>query len=155
MTDGKAGLQVGFYHLTRSSVEEALPRLLEKVLAAGHRVVVRVGGREQLELLDRALWTYRRDSFLPHGSRADGFAERQPIYLTTGLENPNAATVLVLVHGAPAEGIEDFARCLDMFDGNDPEAVAAARQRWRAARDAGHELVYWQQNERGGWQRAR
>ncbi len=148
-------MEVGFYHLTRSRLEEALPRLLEKVLAAGHRVVVRIADREQLELLDRALWTYRRDSFLPHGSRADGFAERQPIYLTTGLENPNGAGVLVLIGGASTEGLDGYARCVDMFDGNDPEAVAAARRRWRAAREAGHELVYWQQDERGGWRRAR
>jgi len=148
-------LQIGFYHLTRSRVEEALPRLLEKVLAAGHRVVVRTADGEQLELLNRALWTYRRDSFLPHGSRADGFADRQPVYLTTGLDNPNGATVLVLVGGASLEGGEAYARCLDMFDGNDPEAVAAARRRWRAARESGHELVYWQQTDGGGWQRAR
>lgn len=148
-------MQVGFYHLTRSRLEEALPRLLEKVLEAGQRAVVRVADGEQLELLNRALWTYRRESFLPHGTRADGFAERQPIYLTAGLENPNGARVLVLVGGASTEGMADYARCLDLFDGNDPEAVAAARARWRAAREAGHELVYWQQKEGGGWQRAR
>ncbi len=148
-------MQVGFYHLTRSRLEEALPRLLEKVLEAGQRAVVRVADGEQLELLNRALWTYRRESFLPHGTRADGFAERQPIYLTAGLENPNGARVLVLVGGASTEGMADYERCLDLFDGNDPEAVAAARARWRAAREAGHELVYWQQKEGGGWQRAR
>jgi len=148
-------LQVGFYHLTRSRPEEALPRLLEKVLAAGHRAVVRVADGEQLELLNRALWTYRRDSFLPHGTRADGFADRQPVYLTTGLENPNGARVLVVVGGASSEGMEDYDRCLELFDGDDPEQVATARRRWRAAREAGHELVYWQQNARGGWQRAR
>ncbi|HFA60280.1 MAG TPA: DNA polymerase III subunit chi [Rhodospirillales bacterium] len=155
MTAGRCVLQVGFYHLTRSRLEEALPRLLEKVLEAGQRAVVRVADGEQLELLNRALWTYRRESFLPHGTRADGFAERQPIYLTAGLENPNGARVLVLVGGASTEGMADYARCLDLFDGNDPEAVAAARARWRAAREAGHELVYWQQKEGGGWQRAR
>ncbi len=155
MRPGDSTLQIGFYHLTRSRVEEALPRLLEKVLAAGHRVVVRAADREQLELLNRILWTYRRDSFLPHGGPADGFADRQPVYLTTGLDNPNEATVLVLVGGAPAEGREAYARCLDMFDGNDPEAVAAARRRWRAAREGGHELVYWQQTDGGGWRRAR
>ena len=81
--------EVGFYHLTRSTLDEALPRLLEKAYAAGHRVLVRVGDPERLELLNRALWTYGKESFLPHGARSDGFAEDQPIYLTTQVENPN------------------------------------------------------------------
>ena len=80
--------EVGFYHLTRSNLEAALPRLLEKAYAAGNRVLVRGSDPERLELLNRALWTYGKDTFLPHGGKGDGFAEQQPIYLTVGPENP-------------------------------------------------------------------
>lgn len=146
--------EVGFYHLTRSRLEEALPRLLEKAYAAGQRAIVRVGDEERLELLNRALWTYAADSFLPHGSRADGNAERQPIYLTTSEENPNGATLLLLVDGAAAPDLAAFTRCLDLFDGGDPEAVERARARWREALAQGHRCVYWQQTERGGWTKA-
>jgi DNA polymerase-3 subunit chi len=143
--------EVGFYHLTRSTLEDALPRLLEKAHAGGSRVVVRVGDSERLELLNRALWTYGKDSFLPHGTRADGFPEDQPIYLTTQVENPNGASILVLVHDAAAPDLGSFDRCLDLFDGGDPDAVSRARVRWRAAAAAGHGCIYWQQSERGGW----
>jgi DNA polymerase-3 subunit chi len=146
--------EIGFYHLTRSSLEQALPRLLEKVLASGQRAVVRVPDPKRLEQLDRALWTYDADSFLPHGTRADGFPESQPILLTADEERPNGATILVLVDGAPYGDLQPFSRCLDLFDGGSEEAVAAARERWRAARAHGHKLVYWQQNERGGWIKA-
>ncbi len=143
--------EIGFYHLTRSTLEEALPRLLEKAYAGATRVLVRIGDAERLELLNRALWTHGKDSFLPHGTRADGFAEDQPIYLTTQIENPNGATILVLVHDAEAPDLASFDRCLDLFDGDDPSAVDRARGRWRAATAAGHGCVYWQQSERGGW----
>jgi DNA polymerase-3 subunit chi len=146
--------EVGFYHLTRTPLEEALPRLLEKVLAAGKRAVVRVAEPERLELLNRSLWTYANDSFLPHGTRADGLAEEQPVYLTTGEEVPNGASVLVLLDGTEAEDLGAFERCLALFDGRDTEAVARARERWRAAVAGGHQVTYWQQNERGGWVRA-
>ena len=146
--------EIGFYHLTRSTLDEALPRLLEKAYAAGNRVLVRVGDPERLELLNRALWTYGKESFLPHGTRSDGFAEEQPIYLTTQVENPNGATVLVLVEDAPAPDLAAFDRCLDLFDGGDTEAVARARERWRGALAAGHGCTYWQQGERGGWVKA-
>lgn len=147
--------EVGFYHLTRSRLEEALPRLLEKAHALGQRALVRAGDGERLELLNRALWTYAKESFLPHGARGDGHAGRQPIYLTTGSENPNGARLLVLVDGAEAGGdLDRFDRCLDLFDGGDPEAVERARLRWRDALARGHRCVYWRQTERGAWSKA-
>ena len=35
--------EIGFYHLTQSPLERALPRLLEKAHASGARVVVMAG----------------------------------------------------------------------------------------------------------------
>lgn len=145
--------EISFYHLTRQPLNKALPRLLEKVLAAGHRALVLAGSEERVEDLDAALWTYDAQSFLPHGSRALGHAERQPIFLTTAEENPNKADILVLVDGADPAFVGDFTRCLDMFDGNDDAAVEAARERWKRWKAAGHELTYWQQTEGGGWTR--
>jgi DNA polymerase-3 subunit chi len=146
--------EFGFYHLTRSGLDQALPRLLEKAHGSGKRVILRCADAERLDQLDRLLWTYATDSFLPHGSAADGHAERQPIWLTTAMDKPNGATILVLVDGAPADDAGTFERVLELFDGRDPEAVARARERWRWAEAQGHDRVYWQQNERGGWQRA-
>ncbi len=146
--------ELGFYHLTRSGLDEALPRLLEKAHEQGKRVVLRCRDPERLDQLDRLLWTYRNDSFLPHGSAADGHAERQPIWLTTGLDRPNGAAVLVLIDGAEADDAALYERVLELFDGRDAVAVAAARARWRWAESQGMSRVYWQQNERGGWQRA-
>ena len=143
---------IGFYHLTRTPLERALPRLLEKVAGAGRRAVVLAGSEERAETLNALLWTFDPDSFLPHGTARDGNPAQQPIWLTTLDENPNGATVLVLIDGMVSARLAEFERCLDLFDGNDPEAVAAARERWRAARQAGHALTYWQQTEQGGWQ---
>jgi DNA polymerase-3 subunit chi len=145
--------EIGFYHLTKTPLERALPKLLEKVLAVGMRAVVIAGSEERVEALDAALWSYEQLSFLPHGSARDGEPEEQPIWLTTQDENPNGSTVLVLADGVQSSQIDRFARCLDMFDGRDPDAVAAARARWRAFKEAGHTLAYWQQNEAGGWAR--
>jgi DNA polymerase-3 subunit chi len=146
--------ELGFYHLTRSGLDAALPRLLEKIRSAGHRVVVRLADAERLDQLDRLLWTFRNDSFLPHGTRQDGHGQAQPIWLTTGTDTPNGATVLVLIDGAEAADAASFERVLELFDGRDAEAVARARERWRWAETQGMDRVYWQQDERGRWQRA-
>ncbi len=144
--------QVGFYHLLRLPLEQALPRLLEKALAAGLRVVVLAGSAERVAYLDDRLWTYADESWLPHGSARDGDAESQPVWLTDREENPNGASVLIVCDGAEPARIGDWARCLDLFDGNDPDAVQAARERWKRRKAEGQELVYYQQTERGGWE---
>jgi len=144
---------VAFYHLQRKSLEEALPELLEKVLQRGLRALVLTGSAERAEALNDLLWTYSREGFLPHGIAADGHAGEQPIFLTEREENPNQASVLLLVDGGNPGYFASFDRCLDLFDGNDEAAVVAARQRWAAAKAAGHSLTYWQQGERGGWEK--
>ncbi len=142
---------IGFYHLQRTGLERALPKLLEKALERGMRAVVLAGSEERVEALNAALWTYEQRSFLPHGSARDGFAEEQPVYLAAAEENPNGATLLILVDGMEAAALSDYERCLDLFDGNDPDAVAAARERWTKAKEAGHGVTYWQQDEQGRW----
>jgi DNA polymerase III subunit chi len=144
--------EVGFYHLLSTPLERALPRLLERARADGHVIVVRAGSAERVAQLDALLWTYDEASFLAHGSARDGNAAAQPIWLTDGDDNPNKATMLVLVDGVAAGDLSGFARCADLFDGNDSDAVAAARERWRRARADGHALTYWQQTA-AGWER--
>jgi DNA polymerase III subunit chi len=144
--------EIGFYHLSSTPLERSLPRLLERARTQGHRIVVRAASLERVEHLSATLWTYDEAGFLPHGTARDGNAAVQPIWLTDGGENPNGASMLVLIDGVGAEDIGSYARCADLFDGNDAGAVEAARARWRRAREAGHTLAYWQQTA-SGWER--
>lgn len=146
--------EIGFYQLEHAPLERALPKLLEKVLERGLRALVLAGSEERVETLNSVLWTYQQRSFLPHGSAKDGFATAQPVYLTTQQENPNGASVLVLVDGTDHDDLLSFERCLFLFDGKDVDAVARARERWRADKAAGHEVIYWQQTPEGRWERA-
>jgi DNA polymerase-3 subunit chi len=143
---------VRFYHLQRSTLNELLPTLLEKARERGHRIVVKLGSAERVATIDASLWTYRPESFLAHGTAAEGEADRQPIWLTVEDENPNKADMLVLADGATCAKIDGWAILCDLFDGNDEEAVAAARGRWSAWKTAGHALTYWQQGPRG-WEK--
>jgi len=144
--------EIGFYHLTRTGPEAALPRLLGRTLEAGERAVVRCGSPERLAALDTALWTAPEPAWLPHGTAAMGSAELQPIWLTTEDEAPNGARFLFLVDGAESARLDQFVRVFDLFDGNDEAQVQRARERWKAAKAAGHVLTYWQQTARG-WEK--
>lgn len=144
---------IRFYHLLHKKLEQALPELVGKAVERGHKVLVRAGSRERVEVLDTALWTAIPDSFIPHSAVRDGYAAEQPVFLTTEHDNPNAADVLMLTDGASAPELDGFTMCCEVFDGNDEEAVLAARARWKTYKDAGHDLTYYQQNERGGWEK--
>jgi DNA polymerase III subunit chi len=145
--------EVNFYHLTRSSLEDALPRLLLKTLQAGERAVVLLGSPERVDALNTHLWSYDQASFLPHGSARDGEADRQPVWLTHLDENPNGAAFLFVADRARSDHVGDYKRCFELFDGRDEGAVADARERWKAYRDAGHAVIYWQQTPAGGWEK--
>lgn len=143
--------EVLFYHLERAPLESVLPQLLEKTLERGWRAVVQVGQQDRLEALDEALWTYTPESFLPHGSARDGNAPDQPVYLTTGDDTPNGAGIRFLVEGADPAAYAGFTRMVFLFDGNNPDAVSAARAQWKAAKSAGCTVTYWQQDSGGRW----
>jgi DNA polymerase-3 subunit chi len=152
MTEGET--EVYFYHLEQRTLEEVLPTLLERSLERGWRAVVQATSEERVEALNTQLWTYREESFLPHGTARDGSPEAHPIYLTAGDDNPNGACVRFLVDGAAlADPSSPYARVVFIFDGRDEAAVAQARADWRAAKAKGHAVSYWQQDAGGRWQK--
>ena len=140
---------IGFYHLTRTGPDQALPALLGRTLGARERAVVVCGTEQRVDSLDRALWECKDPAWLPHGTPRTGNADLQPIWLTTTEERPNGARFLFLLDGAESADVAAWARVFDLFDGNDAASVEKARHRWSAARAAGHELTYWRQGERG------
>lgn len=144
--------EVRFYHLTQSSLEQALPALLEKVLERNWRAVVMTGSGERAETLTQMLWTYRDHGFLPHGNARDGHAADQPIWLTEQDENPNGAKVLMLTDGAATQNAASYDLVCEIFDGGSAEAVDASRARWKTYKDSGFDLTYWQQGEKG-WEK--
>jgi DNA polymerase III subunit chi len=146
--------EVAFYHLTRTRLEQALPSLLEKTLQRGWRAVVRVGSEERLRALDDHLWTYREESFLPHGTAGDGSPENQPILLTLGEGCPNGATVVFAVDGAELPAPDGFERLILVFDSDDDEAIQRARSKWAEYKAAGTPVSYWKQDEDGRWAQA-
>jgi DNA polymerase-3 subunit chi len=142
--------EVWFYHLERASLEQVLPELLEKTLARGWRARVRSGQPSRLESIDNWLWTYREDSFLPHGVLGEPFADRQPIMLDAGGENRNGAQALFVVDGDPGD-LAGYVRCVVIFDGRDDLALQSSRVMWTRYKKAGHEVTYWRQGEGRGW----
>jgi DNA polymerase-3 subunit chi len=143
------------YHLERQPLQRVLPALLEKSLERGWRVVVQAGSDERIEALDAELWTYRDESFLPHGTQRDPQAAEQPVLLTCDGANPNRAAVRFLIDGAPVPAdAEAYERLVLLFDGEDAEAGAAARASLIEARARGFAVTCWRADAQGRWRRS-
>jgi DNA polymerase-3 subunit chi len=142
--------EILFYHLETQPLERVLPLLLEKSLERGWRAVVETSSRERAEALDAMLWTFRDDSFLPHGIAGEPTDPDQPVLIAIGEDTPNAANVRFFVDRAVPQTGEGYERIVYMFSGHDPDAVSEARVAWKAL-GPGNALTYWQQDEAGRW----
>lgn len=147
--------QIRFYHLTLRRLEDALCALLAKSLASGRRVLVRCGGSADLEALSRALWNDAGPAyFLAHGRAGvdDKSAQDQPIWITSGVENPNGAQILFLLPGAVMEeGDSTYPLICYLFSGGDEAALASARKAWKTIKEGGAAPTYWQETPEGAW----
>jgi DNA polymerase-3 subunit chi len=145
--------EIRFYHLTQKTPEQALPDLLIRALESGKKIVVKFGNKDMMEMLDKSLWTSRRDAFIPHGTKADPDPEFHPIWLTTGDDAPNAPDTFISVGAELPEDLSVYSLVCDLFSESDSEMVSAARKRWKTYKDSDYTLTYWQQGEKGGWEK--
>lgn len=143
-----------FYHLQKAPLEQVLPKLCEKAYATGKRIKILVGNDERVEFLNSLLWTYSEESFLPHGSKKDGFASEQPIFLSSTEDNENNAELLILVDGAMPgiDVLKTYERVLNIFDGNDDISLNNSRDYWKMIKSTDGELHYWQQKDNGSFE---
>ena len=150
--------EVLFYHLERRTLEDVLPGLVERTLERNWRALIRCESADRAVALDNLLWTYDEQSFLPHAQSGDGDSSRQPVLVSAEEVNANGADVLFIVGGAAPPDwngalVQSFSRIVVLFDNRDPEALAAARRNWPAARAAQHDVTYWKQSAVGKWEK--
>lgn len=136
-------MKADFYYLTRTPLDRALPAIAERVLASGSRLAIVADDPDLLDRLDRHLWTYRAESFLPHGQEGD-----QPVLLVNSEALPASYANIALVDGVWRDPPEGTARVFYFFDG---DALDQARDAWRALAATEVERRYWKQDEDGRW----
>lgn len=144
---------IRFYHVTRQSLDQAVLSIVGKAFAQGKRILVLCSTKKDVAMYDDLLWTAKPDSFLPHGSEGDAYDSAHPIFISTKPDNPAKADTLALCDiVTPPDTIGDFSIVCDFIDGLRNESVAAGRVRWKAYKEAGHSVTYWQQSDQGAWE---
>ena len=146
--------RVDFYHLTKTPLEQVLPKLCEKAYSTKKKIKILIGTEERVDFINSLLWTYNDESFLPHGSKKNGFIKEQPIFISSEIENENNAEIIILADGGyiESDALNNYERILNIFDGNNDEALNKAREYWKDIKSLGFELHYWQQKNDGSFE---
>ncbi len=145
-------LEVSFYRLSTLPILRAAPKLIEKIYYSKQRLVVIVEEASMLEPLDNVLWSYSTKHFLAHATLNDPHPEDQPIYLTTKIENPNKASIIMALGMVDLDEMRGDKYCY-MFDGNVQHQLEFARKKWKEYKEQNVNITYWQQNEEGAWEK--
>jgi DNA polymerase-3 subunit chi len=144
-------MQVDFYHLTTTPLDRVLPRIAERVVGGGGRLLIVSADAAQRNALDKLLWTYAPDSFLPHGQSGED-DESQPILIGDEAIAGNAARNVALADGQWRDEALDFDRAFHFFDA---ERITEARAAWKSLGDRDRvERRYWKQDDSGKWEQA-
>ena len=147
-------MQVDFYQLGQSGIEQVVVQLAANTLAAGKRLLVVDADAARRGRIGEALWAAPpcrgEESFLAHGEAGGPHDSLQPILLTDAVAAANGASFVLLADGQWREA-EGFERVFLMFG---EATLDEARACWRmlGERDA-LERRYWRQ-EGGRWVQA-
>ena len=144
--------EVYFYHVTKQTVESALPLLLTKALEAGWSTFIRGNEAMNIKAFDDAIWAAQPESFLPHAVLGSQNDDKCNILLGTEDHDSSRLDFLVSVNGAPISPVEvaGYKRCALLFAANNPEEMKTAREQWVKFINASIPAKYWSQ-ETGAW----
>ncbi len=126
---------------------------MERALARFGTVTIQCVSKEQRDSIDIHLWVYTDESFIGHGTECDQYPNFQPVFLTTGQENPNDSKIRFLIEGAVCSDIDAYQRLVVIFDGRSEELLNLVRAQWKKYKMENHNLTYWQQTEDHRWEK--
>lgn len=131
--------QVDFYIVTSSAPdarERFACRLAEKAWHAGYRIFIHTESEFDAHRMNELLWTFRPDSFLPHGRPAEPGNERLPVLIGSGNKPPTPFDVLINLGRSVPAYFDMFPRVAEIVSAEETTRNLA-RERYRVYRDQG------------------
>lgn len=99
---------IKMYHLPESSLMDKLPAIVSMVYAQQKKIFMFFRDQSDMELIDKKLWTFSQEIFLPHVTHQDDFQEESPILLSCKFRNANKASIVITTD----KSLEDFLETL-------------------------------------------
>lgn len=134
--------RVDFYILDDASRQDRYLlacRIIEKAWKNHHRVMVQAGSEEEARHLDKLLWTFRDQSFVPHGLLPIADAQTTPVIIGWNTDAGEECDILVNLSDEIPAYFSRFERVIEPVD-NDGQRRAISREHYRFYRDRGYPL---------------
>lgn len=145
-------MEFAIYQSISGNLTSVVVKLLEKIYLSGNKAVFFSPITERVDIINKTLWTYSTNAFIPHGDKRMGFEDQQPIYFTDVFKNPNKATILMLVDtfDLTNKEYENFEKIMLIFE--DISKTDEVKKIYLSLKDNGKNVNYWKQSPKG-WEK--
>jgi len=138
--------EVIFVEVTLSRMEIRACEIAEENYAQGRKLQIIAVDQEQAERLDDLLWTFKPDSFVPHGLWVGPPAEaEQPVVITTRKEKLAGLDSLLMMGYSEVDLVSRFSQAFHLVVPDNQERLDTSRRYWTLLKDAGFFLRHQSQ----------
>jgi len=134
--------EVDFYLLKDDSAHARVQfacRLADKAYRLGNRIFIHTQSAEQTQQLDKLLWTFQQNSFVPHDIYQTDREQPSPVQLAHDAEPDAGSQVLINLAADVPLFFSRFERVAELVDGNDT-VRRLGRKRYSFYKDRGYPL---------------
>jgi DNA polymerase-3 subunit chi len=134
--------QVDFYILDEDTGENRQHyacRLTDKAYRQGRKVYIHTNSPGETQILDRLLWTFRDQSFVPHGISGSADLETTPVIIGDQEPPQQADDVLINLSPLVPSFFSRFQRVAEIVDQQE-EVKRSSREHYQFYRDRGYPL---------------
>ena len=132
-----------FIEVTESRMEVSACQIAERTYLRGDRLQITAADQQQAARLDDLLWTFKPDSFVPHGFFGGEKDELlPPVVITTEPEKIPGFESLLMLDYCPVETVAQFSQAIHLVIVDNRERLAASRDYWIQLKEAGFSLSH-------------
>lgn len=91
-------IKISCYRTPSETLAKTFCQLAQKCYQSSFNTCVITKDTESTLELDKTLWTFSKKYFIPHATDQDPLPEKQPIFITNSVINPNKSTYLIIVN---------------------------------------------------------
>jgi DNA polymerase-3 subunit chi len=121
----------------------AAARLAAYHLEHGLKVYIEASDQSEAEEMDKRLWSFSDDSFVPHSLEGGPDQADEPALIGTQSGNPNSADLLILLHPRDPRASQNFKMAILLIPRDDGPELKACRDLYSQLREDGQmEVVH-------------
>ena len=138
-------VKVEFINLAKlgMDLEAAAMRLAAFHYSQGRRVLLKAADQLAVERLDRELWRFEPDSFIPHDQAGGPDEGDEPVLISSRTENLNRASVLIMLDPVEFEQVQGFNHLIYFVPVRQGPELEASRELYKKLRGHGQvELLH-------------